>query len=98
MIGIAQRRRLRISCVCLLPYVGRFQHIEALRVGRHNAILDSVMHHLDEVTAAAGTAMQVALFSCACKLLPSRRAWNIADAWCDRFENGIEVLHRRVGP
>ena len=37
------------------------EDVEALGVGRHHAVLDAVMDHLDEVTGAHRSAVQIAL-------------------------------------
>ena len=59
--GIAQRRRLGVDGVRLLADVGGAQDVHALGVGGHEAVLDAVVHHLDEVPGAVRPAVQVAL-------------------------------------
>ena len=59
--GFAQRRGLGVGRVLLLADVGVAQDVHPLRVRRHQPVLDSVVHHLDEVAGAVGPAMQVAV-------------------------------------
>ena len=66
--GAVARSRHRRCAV--LAGVGMIKDVQALRVGRHDAVLDSVVDHLDEVARAARSAMQVALLGRAA--LPSR--------------------------
>src|SRR6202035_1076998 len=73
------------------------QNSQTLSVSRHDAVLDSVVHHLDEVACAAWPAVQISLFSRTDDLLAPRSARYIADARRNRFENRIEVLHSRGG-
>src|SRR5437899_12670066 len=41
--------------------------------------------------------MNVALFGGAAELLPARRAWNVALARSQCFENGVKMFHRFPG-
>ena len=50
------------------------QDVQALGVGGHQAVLDAVVDHLDEVAGAAGAAVQVALLGGAAGRLAARRA------------------------
>jgi hypothetical protein len=55
---MAQRRRFCIGCaLLLLTDVGVSQDVEAFGVRRHEAVLDAVVHHLDEVAGAATPTM-----------------------------------------
>src|ERR1035437_1737125 len=96
MIRITQGSRLRVNRVGLLTNIGRANNIQPLGIGGHDAVLDSVVHHLDEVSASAWSAVQITLFSRAAHLLASRCPRYVADARRDGFEDGIEVLHHRV--
>ena len=70
---------------------------ETLGIGGHDAVLNAVVHHLDEVAGAARPAMQIALFGGAAYFFASGGAGNVADAWCDGFENRIKVFDGRGG-
>ena len=80
MLGIAQRRRLGVDLVRLLADVGGAQDAQALGIGGHDAVLDAVVHHLDEVTGTIRAAVQVALLGGAADFLAPGRARDIADA------------------
>ena len=62
VLGIAERRRFGIDLFRVLADVGVLQDGEALGIGGHDAVLDAVVHHLDEVTGAVGAAVQIAVF------------------------------------
>ena len=47
--------------------------VEALGIGLHEAVLDAVVHHLDEMACAARAAVHVPLFGGAAYLLASGR-------------------------
>ena len=81
-----------MSCV-LLADVGRAQDVQALGVGGHQAVLDAVVDHLDEVAGAVRSAVQVALLRRAAGLLAARRALDVADAGRQRGEDRVEMLH-----
>ena len=69
--------RRRSSCACL-PTLA-CQDVQALGVGRHEAVLDAVVHHFDEVAGAVGPAVQIAVFGRAADLLAAGRARDAAD-------------------
>src|SRR5208337_5070513 len=96
MFGITQRCGLRINSMGLLADVGGAQKTKPFGVGGHDAVLNSVVHHLDEVTAPAWPAVQISLFGRTAYLLASRCLRYIADARCNGFEERIEVFHGRV--
>ena len=87
MLRIAQRRRFGVGFALLFADVGGLQNAQALGVGGHDAVLDAVVDHLDEMAGAVRTAMQIALFGGAAQLLASRRARNVADARRQRGED-----------
>src|SRR5580704_309795 len=60
VLGIAQRRRFRIDRDSLFAGIGRSQHTESLGVRRHDAVLDTVVNHLDEVPRTTRAAVQIA--------------------------------------
>src|SRR6516162_398394 len=55
------------------------------------------MNHLDEVAGARRAAVKIALFGGAGDFFPARRAWDIADAGSEGFEDGIQMLDRVFG-
>ena len=93
MLGVTQRRGFRVGCdVCLLAHVGRAQDSQSLRVGRHDSVLHSVVHHLDEVAGAIWPAVKVALLSGALDLVPAGGARNVAHSGGERGEDWVETL------
>ena len=74
------------SC-SLLADVGVAQDAESLGVGGHEAVLDAVVHHLDEMAGAVGPAVQIALFGGAADLFAARGAGDIAHAGSQRLED-----------
>src|SRR5580692_1122313 len=93
MLGVAQRRRLGVGFVRELANVGMFENVEALSISGHQAVLDAVVNHLYEVTAAGWTAMQIAFFGGSAGFFAAGGAVDVAASGSQRFENGIEVLH-----
>ena len=106
VLGVAQRRGFGIDGALLLAGVGVAEDIQPLRVGGHDAVLDAVVDHLDEVARAARTAVQVAVLGGAAYLLPTGRARRRLDTWGQGGENGVEALddgflaadHQAVAP
>src|SRR6202040_999331 len=83
-------------------FAGRIlENVEALRVGLHHAVLDSVVNHLDEMSSAGGAAMNVTFFRSTCRcarhFLASRSAGNVAASRSQGFENGIKALDGILG-
>src|SRR5208282_1764422 len=78
MFRIAQRRRLRVNGMLLLADVGVAQDIQPLSVGSHEAVLDAVVYHLDEVAAAIGSAMEIAILGSSAELVSAGSAVNVA--------------------
>src|SRR5262245_41747638 len=74
------------------------QDIEPLGVGGHDAVLDAVMDHLDEVAPAAGPAVQVAQLRCAADLLTPWGARDGTESWGEGLEDGVEILDGPVRP
>src|SRR6266699_6959930 len=77
----------------LVPHVSVPQDAQPFSVRSHETVLDAVVDHLDEVTSAVGTAVQVTLFGGAVKLFASRRAWYVTRPRRQRREDWIEVLN-----
>src|SRR5579871_5541252 len=69
------------------------KNIQALSVRGHDSVLDSVVHHLDEMAGAVGPTVQIALLGCAAKFLAAGRPGNVADSGGQGGEDGIEPLH-----
>src|SRR4029453_3731198 len=82
----------------LLADIGVAQNAHPFRIGGHDAVLDAVMHHLDEVTGAVRPAVEVSEFGGAADFLAPGRAWNISDTRRQRFEDRIEVPHSAFRP
>src|SRR5262249_53799987 len=93
MLWCAQRRGLGIYLALPLPHVSSFQNADTFSVSGHDAVLDAVMDHFDEVPGAVGSAMKVALLRRATEFLAARRARRIADARCKRSKDGIQTLN-----
>src|SRR5581483_7153921 len=85
------RRGFGINGALLFPGIGMAEDVQPLRVGGHDAVLDAVVDHLDEVTRAARPAVQVAVFGGAAYFLPTGRAWRRLDTWGQGGEDGIEA-------
>src|ERR1035441_4915105 len=96
MLRTAQWGGLGVNRVGLLADIGRANNIEPLGVSGHDAVLDAVVHHLDEVSATVRSAVQIALFGRTARLLASRCSRYVTDARRNGLEDGIEVLHGSV--
>ena len=96
LFGVAQRGRLGIGSLFTLTHIGVREDIHSLGIGRHEAVLDAVMHHLDEVAGAARPAVQIALIGGASDLLAPRSGRDVAHAGCQRPEHRLQVPHRLV--
>src|SRR6516165_4433049 len=93
MLRIAQWRCLRVDGPLLLADIGIAQNPQAFGIGGHNTILYAVVHHLDEVTAAVRTTMQITLLGGSSDLLPAACARNVPDAGRERRKDRIEMFH-----
>src|SRR5437762_843095 len=62
MLGITQRCRLCIYSSFLLAGICRAKDSQSFGISGHDSVLDSVVYHLDEVTCAVWTAVQISLF------------------------------------
>src|SRR5712692_9879489 len=69
------------------------EDVQALSVGRHQAVLDAVVDHFDEVASAGRAAVQIAFLGGASYLVAAGGAINIAAARSECFENRIETSH-----
>ena len=77
----------------LLADVGAFEDAQAFGVGGHDAVLDAVVDHFDEVARAVGAAVEIALLGSAAELLAAGGARDVAGAGGESGEDGIEVFH-----
>src|SRR5712692_12081710 len=91
MFGVPQWCCLCVLRMLFLAHVGVAQDAQPLSVGGHEAVLDTVVNHLDKMTGAVWTAMQVTLFSGAVNRLAARRARYVTRARRQRREDWIEV-------
>ena len=73
-----------------LAGVGVPQQIEPFGVGRHEAVLDAVVHHLHEVAGAARAAVQIAVRGRA-----ALGGVSFGAAGCERREQRRETRRRR---
>src|SRR5262249_9374610 len=73
---------------------GVFEDVEALGIRLHDAVLDAVVDHLDEMAGPGGPAVQITFLRGARHFLPARRARDVAAAGRQRLENRVEALHR----
>src|SRR2546430_5050918 len=78
--------------VSALSNVRSAQDSQPLRVCRHNSVLHSVVHHLDEMAGAVWAAVQIALLGGAIDLLPANSPRNIAHSGSERGKDWIEPL------
>src|SRR4029077_4600950 len=59
----------------------------------HQAIFDSVVHHLHEMAGAGWTAVEIALFGSAGRFLASWSARSISTSRRERLEDRVEMSH-----
>src|SRR5215467_12291920 len=77
----------------LLADIGVPENSQSFGIGGHDAVLDAVVHHLDEVTGAVRPTMQITMLGGSSDLLSTRCARNVPGAGRERRKNGIEMLH-----
>src|SRR2546426_326518 len=94
MLRIAQRCGFGIDSAFLLPNVCGVKDSQSFAICRHDPVLDSVVYHLDKVTGAAWTAMQITLFCGAGELFPPRRTSDVAGPGSEGGKNWVEALNR----
>src|SRR5208337_2923492 len=91
--GIAQGRGFSIGRGgCSLPDVRGAQDTESFRVRGHDAVFDSVVHHLHKVASAVWPAVQITLFSGSITVLPSECARDVAHSRSQCREDWVETL------
>src|SRR5262249_60656577 len=93
VLAIAQRGGLGVDDVFLCADIGRLENPQSLGVGSHHAVFDPVVHHLDEMAAAARPAMQVALLGGSAGAFASWRSRNVAAARCEGRKDGVEMTN-----
>src|SRR6516164_8044608 len=96
MLGVAQRRSLGIDCVRLFADIRRLQDTQAFGVGSHDSILNTVVHHFNEVAGSIGTAMQIPLLGGAIELFASWSARDIAAPRSKCREYRVKATHNIV--
>ena len=74
MLGMFERRGLRVGCTWIRAAIGMLEDVESFGIGRHDAVLDAVVDHLDEMAGAVRSAVQVALLGRAIGLLTTGSA------------------------
>ena len=79
-----------------LSRVGAVQDAQAFGIGGHDAVLDSVVNHLDEMAGAVRSAVEIALLGGAAHGRPTRSAREVAGARCQPQEDRIEVSDHRL--
>src|SRR4051794_32113616 len=79
----------------LLANIGVAQDAHSFRIGGHDAVLNPVMDHLDEVTGAVSPAVQVTELGRAADFLAPKCARDVSRTGRQRLEDRIEALHRR---
>ena len=90
---VAERSGFGIDLVHMLADVGAVEDAEAFGVGGHDAVLDAVVDHFDEVAGAVGAAVEITLLGGAAELLAAGGARDVAGAGGERGEDGVEAFH-----
>src|SRR5207245_9215939 len=67
------------------------QDVQAFSISGHQAVLDTIVNHLDKVPCARRAAVQIAVLGGAAHCFSSRCAGNIAATRGQGFEDGIET-------
>src|SRR6185437_6299635 len=72
--------------------IGVMQDVQALGISRHDAVLDSVVDHLDEMTGSARSAMQISLLGRAVSLIATGCSGRGSDPGSKGGEDWLETL------
>src|SRR5260370_35035414 len=72
---------------------GVVENGQAFGVGGHQAVLDAVVYHLDEVAGAVRAAVVITFFGSSRHFVAGGRALIVAAAGRAHLENRIEALH-----
>src|SRR5215831_5420321 len=91
MFGFAQRCRFRVDGTALFADIGRFKDGKAFGVGRHDAVFDAVVHHLDEMAGAVRTAVQIAVLGSSVHRA-ARGAWDVATGRRQGGKDRVEMF------
>ena len=91
MPRISQRRRFRIDAPILPSHIGMAQDVQAFSISGHQAVLNTIVNHLDKVPCARWATVQIAVLGGAARFLSSRRAGNITTTRSESLEDGIET-------
>src|SRR3954451_9309056 len=75
---------------------GTPEDVEALGIGLHQAILDTVVDHLRKTAGTVRATVDVAPFDARIPLFPSRRGRYITLSWRERIKNRIEMIDDRL--
>src|SRR6266852_5044378 len=92
VLRISQRRSLGIDLLLMFANVCMMQDVQALSVGGHDAVFNTIMDHFDEVTSTIRPTVQVPLLSSSTNLFSSRCARDCIDARSQGREDRVEVL------
>ena len=93
--AMSARSRSKRSSSGSAVAAGVLQDVEALGIGLHQAVLDAVVDHLDEMAGAAGPGMEIALLDARIAAVAARRARDVAEPGRQRREDRIEPVDRR---
>ena len=74
--------------------VGVAQDVEAFGVGLHHAVLDAVVHHLDEMAGAARAGVEIALLDPRVAAFAAGRQRDRPAAGRERLEDRVEAVER----
>src|SRR5580692_7077119 len=69
------------------------QNVQSFGVGSHQAIFDSIVDHLHEVTCSRWAAVEITFLSRSTNLLAAGSTVDVSAARRERFEDGVEVFH-----
>ena len=81
----------------MLSYVGMLEDVQAFGVCSHQAVLDSIVDHLHEMSCSGRATMQIAIFGSATATLPTGCAWRIAAPRGQRAKDRVESLDNSFG-
>src|SRR5262249_58249063 len=68
------------------------QNLESLRVGLHQAILDAVVHHLDEVAGAVRSRMNITTLGARIATVAAGRSRHVSNCRRKRGKNRVEAV------
>src|SRR5688572_5397598 len=68
------------------------QDVESFRISLHEAVLDAVVHHLDEMASAAGPGMDVTLLGARVAIGAARSSRQVAQPGSERGKDRVEAV------